>query len=111
MGRLRLQAAGSPGAAEEANTEQLNFTVSITDHDSDAVENLDSPAFRLESPIVGPGGPPVDLASVDERAPGVYILTAIPRRPWARGTYLYVLTVEDDHDRGQTVIPVTVPGI
>jgi hypothetical protein len=39
----------------------------------------------------------------------VYILQAIPRRPWTDGTYLFVLTIEDDDDRGQTVIPVTVP--
>jgi hypothetical protein len=111
VARLRIQAAASSGAAEEANKEQLNFTASITDHDADPVKHLRNDAFDLQSPIVGPGGPPVDLGSVAEFAPGVYILTAIPHRPWARGTYLYVLTVEHGDDRGQTVIAVTVPGV
>lgn len=111
MARLRLHVAASPGAAEEANREQLNLTASITDHDGDAVKNLTIKAFDLQSPIVGPGGPPADLGSAAEVSPGVYILAAIPRRPWTRGTYLYVLTVEHGNDRGQTVIPVTVPGI
>ena len=68
MARLRLHVAASPGAAEEANREQLNFTASITDHDGDAVKNLTIKAFDLQSPIVGPGGPP---ARPRERRRGV----------------------------------------
>jgi hypothetical protein len=111
MARLRIQAAASPGAAEEANKQQLNFAVSITRHDGDAVKDLDAEAFDLQSPIVGPGGPPADIGDVNEFADGVYILSVFPHRPWARGTYLYILTVEHHDDRGQTVVPVTVPGV
>jgi hypothetical protein len=111
MGRFHIAAAASPGAAEEANKEQVNFTASVIDHDGDPVKNLETKAFDLASPIVGPGGPPADLGVAAEVSPGVYVLNAIPRRQWARGTYLYVLTVEDGNDRGQTVIPVTVPGV
>jgi hypothetical protein len=111
MGRFHIAAAASPGAAEEANKEQVNFTASVIDHDGDPVKNLKTKAFDLASPIVGPGGPPADLELAAEVSPGVYVFQAVPRRQWARGTYLYVLTVEDGNDRGQTVIPVTVPGV
>jgi hypothetical protein len=43
-----------------------------------------------------------------EALPGVYVIQGLPRRKWAHGTYLYVLTVEHHRDRGQTVIPVTI---
>ena len=109
MARLRIQAAGSNGAARDENSEQLNFTASITDHDGDPVENLRLKDFDLRAFIVGPGGPPTDLTSAAEATPGVYLLTVVPRRPWALGTYLFVLTVEKDHDRGQIVIPLTIP--
>lgn len=109
MSRLRIQAAGSPGAAEDENSEQLNFTASITDHDGDPVENIPQKDFTLRAFIVGPGGPPTDLTSAAEAAPGVYILTVVPRRPWQQGTYLFVLTVEHKDDRGQVVIPLTIP--
>jgi hypothetical protein len=109
VGRLRIQAAASAGAAEDGNSEPVNFTASVTDHDGDPVKDLRQSKFDLRAFIVGPGGPPTDLGSAAEAAPGVYILQAIPRRPWTDGTYLFVLTIEDDDDRGQTVIPVTVP--
>ena len=109
MSRLRLQAAASSGAAADGNREPLNFTVSVTQHDGDAVDGLDADAFDLQAFIIGPGGPPSDLAALVEPQPGVYVFQAFPRRPWADGTYLYVLTVEAHGDRGQTVIPATVP--
>jgi hypothetical protein len=58
MGHLRVNAAGSAGAAEDGNTEPLNFTASVTDHDGDAIEHLDQNDFDLQAFIVGPGGPP-----------------------------------------------------
>ena len=109
MSRLRLQAAASSGAAEDGNKEPLNFTVSITNHDGDPVDKLDADAFDLQAFIIGPGGPPSELTALVEPLPGVYVFQAFPRRPWAHGTYLFVLTVDAHHDRGQTVIPATVP--
>jgi hypothetical protein len=100
---------GSPGAARDENGEQLNFTASVTDHDGGPVENLDMKDFNLRAFIVGPGGPPTDLTSAAEATKGVDLLTVVPRRPWALGTYLFVLTIEKGHDRGQTVIPLTIP--
>jgi hypothetical protein len=109
MSRLRLQAAGSSSAAEDGNAEPLNFTVSITDHGGDAVKHLKRKAFDLNAFVVGPGGTPFDLGLTTEAIPGVYVFSAIPTRPWNDGEYLFVLTVEHDGDRGQTIIPVTVP--
>jgi hypothetical protein len=109
MSRLRLQAAGSSSTAADGNTEPVNFTVSITDHGGDAVEHPERKAFDLSAFIVGPGGTPFDLGLTTETIPGVYVFSAIPRRPWNDGEYLFVLIVEHSGDRGQTIIPVTVP--
>jgi hypothetical protein len=109
VGHIRVYAAGSVGAATDGNSEPLNFTASITHHDGAPVENLGKGKFDLRALIVGPGGPPVDVGTAAEAMPGVYIVQAIPRRPWTDGTYLFVLTIEDGDDRGQTVVPVTIP--
>jgi hypothetical protein len=108
VGHLRVHAAGSAGGAADGNSKPLNFTASITDHDGDPVKKLGKGKFDLQALIVGPGGPSVDVGTAAEAMPGVYIVQAIARRPWTDGTYLFVLTIEDGNDRGQTVIPVTI---
>jgi hypothetical protein len=109
MSRIRIQAAGSPGVAEDGGTAPLLFTASLTDHDGDPVRHLGLRAFDVHAPVVGPGGTPFRLSSATEVAPGVYVLEVSPRDTWNDGEYLFVLTVEHGGDRGQTVFPVTVP--
>ena len=109
MGRWHVAAESSPGAAQDGNREFLHLVASVIDHDGDAVEGLSASKFTVEAVIFSPGGSPVEIAAVAERAPGVYQVDLEPTRPWKDGTYLLALTVDHGNDRGQTVVAAPIP--
>jgi len=109
MSRLHLDAASSPGAAEEGNREFLHVVASVLDHDGDAVGGLSASDFAAEAVIFAPGGSPLEIVAVAEGPEGVYQVELEPTRPWTDGTYLVALTVEHHHDRGQTVVAAPIP--
>lgn len=109
VSRLHVTAASSPGAARDGNREFVHVLVSVADHDGDAVKGLEDSDFVAEAVIFAPGGSPVAVTSTHEGPSGVYQVDLEPTRPWKDGTYLVALTVEDGHDRGQTVVAAAIP--
>lgn len=56
-----------------------------------------------------PWGSAVVVDGVREATAGVYVVQILPLAEWTDGTYLFVLTVEARHDRGQTIVPLVIP--
>jgi len=109
MARLICTAFSEDTIAAPGNRQPNYIVVSVTDTGGVPVTGLNSPNFKVDPMIVGPGGALVNITNVIAgRLPGFYHINILPikKETWKKGVYIFAVAVERGVDLGQTLATV-----